>query len=282
MGSHFSAFCPGFKFWSTIFHVPSWSTQRERCLAGFISSVGRPEVRCVGSVGGRLRKPPISLISLTKWGWLKIAFTTWTQPSDILGSCHSCCKVQSRVYLRFGQTLPLLASNLNPEETTADNIPLMQAGVQRCSLVQKNSSTGEKSRFVLAKSIQFLVFFVSSSAPNQQVLPLPKHLVAFWFPDTQLPRLSHAFAGQILGWTAAVTFPKTWGFLEKPLQWQGNNCSSMLATLRIKNIGKKKLRMACSSRKIVASFNFRECLCQAGPRLRPQLFLHGCHSFLAG
>lgn len=114
-----------------------------------------------------------------KMGMTKIAFTTWTQPSDILGSCHSCCKVQSRVYLRFGQTLPLLASNLNPEETTADNIPLMQAGVQRCSLVQKNSSTGEKSRFVLAKSIQFLVFFVSSSAPNQQVLPLPKHLVAF-------------------------------------------------------------------------------------------------------
>ena len=172
-------------------------------------------------------------------GMTKIAFTTWTQPSDILGSCHSCCKVQSRVYLRFGQTLPLLASNLNPEETTADNIPLMQAGVQRCSLVQKNSSTGEKSRFVLAKTIQLLVFLVSSSAPNQQVLPLPKHLAAFWFPDTQLPRLSHAFAGQILGWTAAVTFPKTWGFLEKPLQWQGNNCSSMLATLRIKNIGKK-------------------------------------------
>jgi hypothetical protein len=70
-----------------------------------------------------------------------------------------------------------LASNLNPEETTADNIPLMQAGVQRCSA--KNTSTGEKSRFVLAKAIQFLVFFVSSSAPNQQVLPLPKHLVAF-------------------------------------------------------------------------------------------------------
>lgn len=217
MGYHFSAFCPGFKFWSSIFHVHSWSTQRGSALQ--VSSPLWEDLRwdvwgLWGSVSeisnwdsGRLRKPPISLISLTKWGWLKIAFTTWTQPSDILGSCHSCCKVQSRVYLRFGQTLPLLASNLNPEETTADNIPLMQAGVQRCSA--KNTSTGEKSRFVLAKAIQFLVFFrfKLSPKPTSSVLPLPKHLVAFWFPDTQLPRLSHAFAGQILGWTAAVTFP---------------------------------------------------------------------------